>query len=82
MRTDLLRPAGETNQVIAMRFRFTIHDLLWLTALVAMGLAWWVDHRRMAYEIEGMNKTLENSVWEQPNDPKAPTHSPYVPNLH
>jgi predicted RNA methylase len=27
-----------------MRFRFTIRDLLWLTALLAMGLAWWVDH--------------------------------------
>jgi hypothetical protein len=25
-----------------MRLRFTIRDLLWLTALLAMGLAWWV----------------------------------------
>ena len=28
-----------------MRFRFTIRDLLWLTALIAMGMAWWLDHR-------------------------------------
>ena len=31
-----------------MRLRFTIRDLLWLTALVAVLLAWWADHRRLA----------------------------------
>jgi hypothetical protein len=25
-------------------FRFSIRDLLWLTALIAMGLGWAVDH--------------------------------------
>lgn len=25
--------------------RFTIRDVLWLTSLVAMGAAWFVDHR-------------------------------------
>jgi hypothetical protein len=25
--------------------RFTIRDLFWLTALVAMGLAWWAESR-------------------------------------
>jgi hypothetical protein len=25
--------------------RFTIRDLMWATALVATGAAWWVDHR-------------------------------------
>jgi hypothetical protein len=25
-------------------FRFTIRDVLWLTVVVGMGLAWWVDH--------------------------------------
>jgi len=31
-----------------MRFkpRFFIRDLLWLTALVAMGVAWWVNSRQ------------------------------------
>ena len=28
-----------------MRLRFTIRDLLWLTALVAVCVAWWLDHR-------------------------------------
>jgi len=30
-----------------MRFRFSIRDLLWLTLVVAVLLAWWVDHRRI-----------------------------------
>ena len=25
-----------------MRLRFTIRDLLWLTALAAMGVGWWI----------------------------------------
>jgi hypothetical protein len=28
------------------RLQFAIRDLLWLTALCALALAWWVDHRR------------------------------------
>jgi len=31
-----------------MRFRFTIRDLLWLTLVVGMGLAWWADHRQQS----------------------------------
>jgi hypothetical protein len=27
-----------------MHFRFTIRDLLWLTALVAMGVGWWISN--------------------------------------
>ena len=30
-----------------MRFRFTIRDLLWLTVVAAVALAWWLDHRRL-----------------------------------
>ena len=26
--------------------RFTLRDLFWLVALVAMGCGWWVDHAR------------------------------------
>ncbi|HEY2413887.1 MAG TPA: hypothetical protein VGI40_16670 [Pirellulaceae bacterium] len=28
-------------------FRFSIRDVLWLTALAAMAVAWWVDHCRL-----------------------------------
>jgi hypothetical protein len=29
-------------------FHFTIRDALWLTALVAVGLGWWIDRSRRA----------------------------------
>ena len=28
-------------------FRFTIRDALWLMVVVALGLGWWVDHKRL-----------------------------------
>jgi len=28
-----------------MHLRFTIRDLLWLTLVVALAAAWWLDHR-------------------------------------
>jgi len=31
-----------------MRLRFTIRDLLWLTALIALAIGWWLDHRQLA----------------------------------
>jgi hypothetical protein len=30
-----------------MRLRFSIRDLLWLTALVALVVGWWLDHGRL-----------------------------------
>jgi len=32
--------------------RFTLRDLLWFTALVAMSLAWWLDVRRRDGAVE------------------------------
>ena len=29
-------------------FRFTIRDVLWLTAVVALGVGWWNEHRQFA----------------------------------
>ena len=49
-----------------MRFRFTIRDLLWLTALIAMGVAWWVDHRSIqrqsVIEFNDLRETLYRVV--------------------
>ena len=46
-----------------MRLRFTIRDLLWLTALVAMGIGWWLDRLRLAsnfnFQLKQINKALE-----------------------
>jgi len=32
--------------------RFSIRDLLWVTLVVAMGLGWWVDHRRILRNLD------------------------------
>jgi hypothetical protein len=34
--------------------RFSIRDVLWLTALVAMGVGWWVDHSRITAEKQSL----------------------------
>jgi fatty-acid desaturase len=31
-------------------FLFTIRDVLWLTALVAIGAGWWIDHQQFTPE--------------------------------
>ncbi len=44
-----------------MRLRFTIRDLLWLTVVVAMAVAWWVDRdglRKQSIEHE-FKKVME-----------------------
>jgi hypothetical protein len=33
----------------SMKLRFLIRDLLWLTLVVGMAVAWWVDHRQQKY---------------------------------
>jgi hypothetical protein len=37
-----------TQQHIIPMFRFTIRDLLWLTAITAVGAGWWVSHSHQA----------------------------------
>jgi hypothetical protein len=37
---------------------FTIRDLLWLTALCAVLVAWWMDHRRLVDMWEAMNEPV------------------------
>ena len=32
-------------------FRFTIRDILWLTVVAAVGVAWWMDRRNAAVEM-------------------------------
>ena len=39
-------PAG--SEVTTM-LRFQIRDVLWLTALVALAVAWWIDHRGQSF---------------------------------
>ena len=38
-----------------MRLRFSIRDLLWLTLVVAILVAWWVDYEPQRYEVYQRN---------------------------
>jgi len=35
-------------------FRFPIRDILWLTVVVAMAVAWWVDHSKITAEKQSL----------------------------
>jgi hypothetical protein len=39
--------------------RFTIRDVLWLTVVVAMGVAWWVDSRKAFEERVRLSRNAE-----------------------
>ena len=41
--------------------RFTIREILLITLIVALGLGWWVDHRRIAGVVE-KNKMLRDAL--------------------
>lgn len=57
-------------------FQFTIRDLLWLIVVVAMGVAWLVDHhrlsggQRLAFRAHTMEEVLKAEGWivEQDED--------------
>jgi hypothetical protein len=61
-----------------MKPHLTLRDLFWLIALVAMGLGWWVDHRRgsaLAGEVtilknrcEVHKQFIEGQGWEVEDD--------------
>jgi hypothetical protein len=44
--------------------RFTIRDLLWLTVVVALGVAWWVDRRSVFIQKE----RFKIDAWSARND--------------
>ncbi len=46
-----------------MRLRFSIRDLLWLTALAALAVTWWLDHREQVDRFEAMNGPLTIEVY-------------------
>jgi hypothetical protein len=42
-----------------MKLRFTIRELLWLAALVALSVGWWADHNRMARTIDQLSLLVQ-----------------------
>jgi hypothetical protein len=61
-------------------FRFSIRDLLWLTALAAVFVVWWLDHQRLSEQIESLKS---NDTWSSTSS-FSPTQSglqsPAVPS--
>ena len=63
-------------------FRFTIRDVLWLTVVVAMGVAWWMDRSRIQSELarsQGELGNLGRAVWEAGYDPRPKEDRRLVP---
>ena len=46
------------RNLAVMRLRFTIRDLLWLTALAAVSVGWWLDHRHQGASHEQYKHNL------------------------
>jgi len=43
-------------------FRFTIRELVLLTLVVAMGVAWWIDRTRQVRRYDRLHYALEQST--------------------
>ena len=54
-------PSKENDRrvTIAMRLHCSIRDLLWLTALVAIAIGWWCDHRFVAQQLNFCIEALD-----------------------
>jgi hypothetical protein len=50
------------ENVEVMRFRFSIRDLLWLTLLVAVIVAWWLDHRSIQAQIDAAPEPFPGTI--------------------
>jgi hypothetical protein len=42
-----------------VRLRFTIRDLLWLTALVAMALGWWLNRASLIADLSASQREMQ-----------------------
>jgi hypothetical protein len=45
-------------------FRFTIRDVLWLTVVVALVVAWWGDHIRLVRELKQTRRYSWEYFWQ------------------
>jgi hypothetical protein len=69
-----------------MKLRFSIRDLLWLTALCAVLVAWWIEHRRSAelsgyleaYKVRPLDRPVMDSfaypIWQPNLKAENPAH--------
>ena len=54
-----------------MPLRFTIRDLLWLTALAAVLVAWWLDHRRLTKQYEDYQRWIMTTLMDRVHSDKT-----------
>jgi hypothetical protein len=47
-----------------MKLRFSIRDLLWLTAVAALLTAWWLDRGRLAERIYRLEHPIKYRITE------------------
>jgi hypothetical protein len=52
-------------------FRFTIRELVLLTLVVALGVEWWLDHRRLELNRAAAQTGQNPSKPEMPNGGKS-----------
>jgi len=45
--------------------RFTIRDMLWLTVLAAVLLAWWIDRRYYSAKLEEVRHDLRTMIYRE-----------------
>ena len=48
--------------------RFSLRDLFWLTVVVALGVAWWVDRWRLASDHQHKVEKLTNRIIAMENE--------------
>jgi hypothetical protein len=49
-----------------MKLRFTLRELILFTAIVAIALGWWIDHRRLTRELQAFGGTLrDRDKWDE-----------------
>jgi hypothetical protein len=44
-------------------FRFSIRDVLWLTVVVAVLVAWWLDYRHQEQKWRNLNAPISHGVY-------------------
>ena len=48
-------------------FKFTIREMLWLTVVAAIAVAWWLDRARLVQDLDWWSRAVEvqPGVWTE-----------------
>jgi hypothetical protein len=60
--------------------KFTIRDLLWLTAVVALTVGWWLGHRASERERSVLNTKIERLTPDVTVDRNYKYPDPFAPD--